>query len=441
MEQESKIRKSNGKSAVDARTSMKTMKFRTEEQRLLQSILTQKDALVKSLIFISGVRGTGKSMLVKTVLDGLPVPSTLVDCTVADTENAVASRIFSLLRHIDDDFSKASEGLTCRKLFDLRKFLRLFAVQKISTLIVVLDGFEMVEKWAFVWSELLKLQKFCLPALKFVVTSRSSVCLLAGTSYNFDDPMQIHLGKYNKDQLIDLVTGIFRCRSDVDAPFVRNYCDLIVDSFGPVTSDVRELRAYAQRYYPQYCAKVSKDVPVSQTEKLWRHILPHLRAELQFGHTKGFEEKARMEADIKSLPLHLRFLIVAGFFCSYNSSSMDAKMLSKRHDPGKKRAPHTGIKKKTTEKRLTMLGPQSFSFDRVYSGLRFLMEDVASGISPMQVQCSVRRLCDMELFVRVGHEDNLDYPKYKCRCSKEYVEQIAASIGLELNRYLKELQQ
>lgn len=254
---------------------------------LLRSTLTGSPQFPAPQIplFVCGPRGCGKTTIVKHVALQSKIPFVYVDCLILDTEQLITSSIVATLAKLSDAAAVPS-NITCKKLIDLNRiFSVLFPADSKKNsfeLILILDGIENLNlrKSADVIFEILQFQKSSDLKIKLIFTSRASWQSAVGFNRLIGDCVEIFLPAYTKKELMDLVSMIFL--SDEDSAFIRTFSELIVNQFHPITQDIRELRAYAQRYYPAYVTPViEKGVEKSQTEKLWRNILPNLTTDLQ----------------------------------------------------------------------------------------------------------------------------------------------------------------
>ena len=216
---------------------------------------------------------------------------------------------------------------------------------------------------------------------------------------------------------------------------LKSFSTLIVQTYFPVTKDVRELRAHAQRQFPRFISPITEGTAkANQSNLLYQKFLPVITAELRSNPADQFKRPSAAE----SLPLLMRYLLVACYLCSFNPSKVDARMVSKRHEKVRKEA-QPSARKKAKDKRLTVLGPQNFSLERLCSNFFSLTAELDVKFTMGQILSSLRSLCDIQLIVQVSAEENLDFPKFRCVCEKSRAVQVATSLGLELNRYLIDL--
>uniref|UniRef100_A0A6G1RBG5 Origin recognition complex subunit 5 n=1 Tax=Hypotaenidia okinawae TaxID=2861861 RepID=A0A6G1RBG5_9GRUI len=168
------------------------------------------------------------------------------------------------------------------------------------------------------------------------------------------------------------------------------------------------------------------------------------------GQLKGLSAHTHVE-----LPYYSKFLLIAAYLASYNPVRTDKRFFLKslitleknptcvRHkNLGHKeaRSKHHGKIRKTNfmkkhEKTSNhLLGPKPFPLDRL---LAILYSIVDNRVAPTaNIFSQITSLVTLQLLSIVGHNDQLDGPKYKCIVSLDFIRAIARTVNFDIIKYL-----
>lgn len=183
------------------------------------------------------------------------------------------------------------------------------------------------------------------------------------------------------------------------------------------------------------------------THKLWRNIEPHLKKAMQTVYLREvssvqWEQQLQMEekeagavrglsahAHVE-LPYYSKFLLIAAYLASYNPARTDKRFFLKHHGKIKK----TNFLKKHEKTSNHLLGPKPFPLDRL---LAIFYSVVDSRVAPTaSVFCQISSLVTLQLLNQVGHDDQLDAPKYKCAVSLDFILAISRTVSFDMVKYL-----
>nr|KAF6419095.1 origin recognition complex subunit 5 [Rousettus aegyptiacus] len=199
--------------------------------------------------------------------------------------------------------------------------------------------------------------------------------------------------------------------------------------------------------FPKYCEPVVKgEASERDTRKLWRNIEPHLKKAMQtvylreisssqweklqkddtdLGQLKGLSAYTHVE-----LPYYSKFILIAAYLASYNPARTDKRFFLKHHGKIKK----TNFLKKHEKTSNHLLGPKLFPLDRL---LAILYSIVDSRVAPTaNIFSQITSLVTLQLLTLVGHDDQLDGPKYKCTVSLDFIRAIARTVNFDIIKYL-----
>ncbi|OQV24530.1 putative Origin recognition complex subunit 5 [Hypsibius exemplaris] len=429
---------------------IESLLFRDPEFLHLTNLI--ESSTLRCPLYVTGTIGCGKTFLLNEIRrQSDHIPFAFVDCDTSPSEADVVRRIISELEPFygidqEEELDEIPSAKAPSTVADVRKFLstQLDDDEPLRS-VIVLDGIEQLTKGVELLTKLILLLHVGTIRLTLVLTGRMPWRNFAFGHPGLGDVVEFHLPCFSKKELIELLLLTFDVPVTKDKDLIAlealealeaAYCRLIVDTFYPVTKDVGLLRSLAHKHLPTFIRPIRDGkLQPQQTDGLFRAFLPILAAEVHGKPTSLPNEKK--SALPVTAPVHLRYVLIAAFLCSYNPSQADARMVAKRHDRVKK-ANQTPTKK-AKDKRLTVHGPQAFSFERLCSNFLSLTADLDVKVCMFQLQAHVKTLCDVRLLARIGHEESLDHPKFKCVCEKSAVQRVAASLDLDLNRYLIDL--
>lgn len=231
------------------------------------------------------------------------------------------------------------------------------------------------------------------------------------------------------------------------ADFYSAYINILLGVFYTVCRDLKELRHLAVLNFPKYCEPVVRgEAGERDTRKLWRNIEPHLKKAMQTvylrevsssqwetlqkddtdpGQLKGLSAYTHVE-----LPYYSKFILIAAYLASYNPARTDRRFFLKHHGKIKK----TNFLKKHEKTSNHLLGPKPFPLDRL---LAILYSIVDSRVAPTaNIFSQITSLVTLQLLTVVGHEDQLNGPKYKCTVSLDFIRSIARTVNFDIIKYL-----
>ncbi|GAU94145.1 hypothetical protein RvY_05971 [Ramazzottius varieornatus] len=417
---------------VDEKAPQTTILFRDSELSMLETLFSS--ASLRTAVFVNGGRGCGKSSILHQVTCRCKDPVVYVNCRFHETEAQLTADIYAKLSSFPSlapNFNKASPW---KKVPDMQRSLKQWPA---VSLVVVLDGIECVAKATDFLPGLIHPSSTSPVALRLVLVSRHPWQSFMFANSKMPEVIEIPLRSYTKDELVQLVLQIFDMEEadNEEKELLKSFSTLIVQTYFPITKDVREFRAHAQRHFPRFTSPITEGTAkANQSNILYQKFLPVITAELRSNPA----DQAKSSSMAESMPLLMRYLLVACYLCSFNPSKADARMVSKRHEKVRK---ETGpsARKKAKDKRLTVLGPQNFSLERLCSNFFSLTAELEIKFTMGQILSGLRTLCGLQLILRVSAEENINFPKFRCICEKSRAVQAATSLGLELNRYLIDL--
>ncbi|XP_068785769.1 origin recognition complex subunit 5 isoform X2 [Struthio camelus] len=234
---------------------------------------------------------------------------------------------------------------------------------------------------------------------------------------------------------------------EYSADFYAAYINILLGVFYMVCRDLKELQHLAVLNFSKYCEPVVRgEANERDTRKLWKNIEPHLKKAMQtvylreisssqwerlqrdggeLGQFKGLSAHAHVE-----LPYYSKFLLIAAYLASYNPVRTDKRFFLKHHGKIKK----TNFMKKHEKTSNHLLGPKPFPLDRL---LAILYSIVDNRVAPTaNIFSQITSLVTLQLLSMVGHNDQLDGPRYKCTVSLDFIRAVARTVNFDIIKYL-----
>uniref|UniRef100_A0A286XEX7 Origin recognition complex subunit 5 n=1 Tax=Cavia porcellus TaxID=10141 RepID=A0A286XEX7_CAVPO len=393
----------------------------------LQSLFGERHHYSFPSIFIYGHTASGKTYVTQTLLRTLELPHVFVNCFSEE---------------------ECSTKITCETFNDFVRFFKQITKAenlKNQTVYIVLDKADCLRDMeANLLPGFLRLQE---------LTDRNVTVLFLSEiiwekfrpSTGCFEPFVLYFPDYSIGNLQKIL-----CHDhppEYSADFYAAYINILLGVFYTVCRDLKELRHLAVLNFPKYCEPVVKgEASERDTRKLWKNIEPHLKKAMQTvylreisssqweklqkddtdpGQLKGLSAYTHVE-----LPYYSKFILIAAYLASYNPARTDKRFFLKHHGKIKK----TNFLKKHEKTSNHLLGPKPFPLDRL---LAILYSIVDSRVAPTaNIFSQITSLVTLQLLTLVGHDDQLDGPKYKCMVSLDFIRAIARTVNFDIIKYL-----
>ncbi|KAK3544875.1 hypothetical protein QTP86_027587, partial [Hemibagrus guttatus] len=409
----------------------------------LLTLMGEPDQYSYPSVFIYGHRATGKSHVLLTLLTHLQLPHAAVSCVECVSAGLMFEQVLSAL------FGPAAASLLPRSpsLSDFVRIYRQACVQHPAqqTRYIVFEKAELLRDMeANLLPALLRLQE--------LVDDNVTVFLLSEIVWEkfrpntgCFEPLLLHFPDYTKAELLHILS---RDSHPSHTPeLYSSYINILLGVFYSVCRDLRELRHLAALNFCKFCEPLEKgEARESDTHKLWRNIEPHLKKAMQSVYLREVSsvQWGQQQVDEKEtislrglsahthveLPYYSKFLLIAAYLASYNPARTDRRFFLKHHGKMKK----TNFLKKHEKTSNHLLGPKPFPLDRL---LAIFYSVVDSRVAPTaSVFSQISSLVTLQLLSQVGHDDQLDSPKYKCAVSLDFILAISRTVSFDIVRYL-----
>ncbi|XP_072530214.1 origin recognition complex subunit 5 [Salminus brasiliensis] len=394
-------------------------------------------------IFIYGHRATGKSHVVLTLLKELELPHAAVSCVECVSAGLLFEQVLLALFGVD------SAALLPRapSLSDFVRIYRQTCAQHPAqqTRYLVLERAELLRDMeANLLPGLLRLQELVNDNVTVVLLSEIVWDKFRPNTGCFE-PLLLHFPDYTKAELLQILS--LDSNPSYTPELYSSYINILLGVFFSVCRDLRELRHLAALNFSKFCEPLEKgEAKESDTHKLWRNIEPHLKRAMQTVYLREvssvqWEQQQMDEKEATALrglsahahvelPYYSKFLLIAAYLASYNPARTDRRFFLKHHGKLKK----TNFLKKHEKTSNHLLGPKPFPLDRL---LAIFYSVVDSRVAPTaSVFSQISSLVTLQLLSQVGHDDQLDSPKYKCAVSFDFILAISRTVSFDIVRYL-----
>lgn len=417
---------------------------RETQASILLAFLGEPEHYSYPSIFIYGHRASGKSHVTECILQELELPHAIVSCV----ECVSAGLLFE--QSLQAFFGPEAPSLLPRSP-SLSDFVRIYKhlcaqTPASQTRYLVLDRAELLRDMeANLLPGLLRLQELVDDNVTVILLSEIVWDKFRPNTGCFE-PLLLHFPDYSKAELQQILVRDYH--PGYSAELYASFISILLGVFYSVCRDLRELRHLAALNFSKFCEPLEKEeVKESDTHKLWRNIEPHLKKAMQTVYLREvssvqWEQQQQMEdkeaGALKGLsayahvelPYYSKFLLIAAYLASYNPARTDRRFFLKHHGKIKK----TNFLKKHEKTSNHLLGPKPFPLDRL---LAIFYSVVDSRVAPTaSIFSQISSLVTLQLLTQVGHDDQLDAPKYKCAVSLDFIQAISRTVSFDIIRYL-----
>lgn len=435
----------------EVRTERQKVVCRDRQFNLLKAFMGQRHQVAPPALFLYGHTGTGKSLVINTLMQSLDLPHVMVSCVECYSQRFLYERILNKLQGLRCYMADPESYLKCDNMNDfVRMFKQVCEDRGLNsqTMYIVFDRAECLRDKeinilpAFLRLQELTHQNVCVILMTEIVWEK----FRTGTGYC--EPYILHFPDYTRDEILTILTE--DRPEGCEADFYSMYLNLLLSVFHMVCRDLREIRYLASLNYDQYCQPIrAGEALASDTRKLWKNIEPHLKKALQTVYLREVSSSQWEEAQQKTelgqtpslqglssrnhveLPYYSKYLLIAAYLASYNPAKTDRRFFAKHSGKVKKRAKLIKKHERTSNH---MLGPKQFPMDRLMAIFFSIVEGKVAPTANVFMQIS--SLVSLTMLGQVAGDDQIDTPKYKCLVSLEFIKSVSRTVGFDVVRYL-----
>lgn len=382
-------------------------------------------------LYIRGGPSTGKASILRGLLGALGLRHAVVDLVECYSSRVMFEMVLNQLTGHRVDPSSGAPFAACEH------FVEFVGHLGGAEAVVVLQHAEQLRHMdANVLPALL--------ALRQLASARVSVVLLSEVAFekyysklNLREPLQMSFPQYSMEQLqeilaLDYPQGANLVDLPVSEEFFRSYLRVFLPVFFRACRDLRELRHMSRKHFAQYCQPVlDGQVRMADALALWKRIAPVFNASFSSLYLRISCKQPGQELE---LPFYSKFLLIAAYLASYNSTKDDKRLFMKFH--GKKRKTRHDVQRKSKPSTHlnTQIGPKAFSLDRLLAIFYSILEDKVGFNNHLLIQVS--SLVELQLLSLASEEAKLDERKYKCNVSFDTIQAIAKMVGFNVRKFL-----
>ncbi|XP_039950133.1 origin recognition complex subunit 5 [Bactrocera tryoni] len=438
--------------------------------RTLTNLIGHSEEMLPAAIHIYGHTGTGKTTLLKNFLnETMRRNKNKLNIAYVNCVESYTSRILfeNILEYISGDIA---DDIKTDNLKDFVEKLRRIQSQPDAQYIISLDNAERLRDMdANVLPSLLRLQQ--LTGLNICVVLISQLPLekfYCKTS--IDDPITLYFPQYTKSETLEILSADFKNAQKlvvallnrkkpenlstkldivdtVTREFFNNYLNLFLGVFYKACRDLSELKITARKCFTFYMEPIlDGTVSMSDVSRLWRCIAGQLRTALSQVYIRSGQPETPVVNNDKEilkvaqsleLPYYGKYLLIAAFIASYNSSKEDKRLFVKNHGKRRKRLQNVNANAKVTEKMNTYIGPKSFSVDRLLAIFYAILDEKVGLTCNLLSQIST--LVNLKLLSFVSGENVMDgTSRLQCTVGLEFVICISQVVGFNVRQYLSD---
>lgn len=417
----------------------------------LYSLIGRENEPLPDSIFVYGHMATGKSFIVRNLLEYLRYNVSYINCMEYLGNRHMYNYILDdlIAQSTEKSCSNALLKRNCDNILDFILALKMISLNNDKRPIVLV--FDMCHK-------IRDIDVTFLPAiLKLRELSAINVCTILISNIAWEkfrstlgtlEPIKIHFPQYMKDEFVQLLL-LYRPAMHYDIYFYKNYLNLFLSVFFRFCRDLNELRYMAELNFVKYIEPIeNKRIEQDNIAALWRNISLILKSNLEviylrvsMGHFSQ-PENDRVSREIESttklalsfeLPFYAKYILIAAYLASHNPAKNDKRIFAKRDI---KKREKIRSNKKLVKQVDCLKKPRIFTISRMLAIFCCIIDENIDINANILAQVST--MCQLGLLVAAGGDNilQLDEPKFKCCASYDFVTVIAKTVGFHIMNYL-----
>lgn len=423
----------------------------------LCNYLGHKDEPFPDCIYIYGGSGTGKTAVIKAILESFQINHAFINLIECYTPKILFESILNQLTGFKIDPTKGHPFTKCDNMMDFVSCLqRCSRETNLNGSIVVLDKSEQLRQMDYnLLPGFLRMRELSRIGITVILLSE----IVFEKYYargNIVQPLKVYFPRYSLEELLNIlmldyisakasIYKNYKKTLDFDETFFKNYLNLFLSVFHRACRDLSELRHMSKINFMEYCRPImNKELKLTDSLALWRRIAPILKSSLEILYlrvqvdTESAQKQVAFSkenlAQSLELPFYAKYLLIAAYLASYNPTKEDKKLFMKYQSKKSKTMREVKAKSKVSEKLNTQLGPKAFSLDRLLAIFYAILEDKVGFNNNLLVQVS--SLVELQLLTALSDNFALDGQKYKCIVSFDFIQTISKMVGFNIRKYL-----
>ncbi|XP_018318411.1 origin recognition complex subunit 5 [Agrilus planipennis] len=438
-----------------------TFPARKQQIAQLYNLFGQKNDLLVDAVYIFGCTSTGKTSLVRGLLEKVHVKHCIVNLVECYSTKVFLEKILNILAGHSIDPSNPCPYAKCENAMDFIEHLKKFSCSTgLDSVVFVLDKAENLRSMDHnLLPIFMSLRKLTGIEISTILISELPFEKFYG--YAHYDPIKVFFPQYTKDELMEILARDYPYFKEVlakDFPsvdflsvdFFRAYLNVFLSVFYRTCRDLSELRHNARLNFVPYCDPIfQKNCNPNDSMALWRFIAPTLKSclevlYLRIANTTDTIRDDKQPLNLMSskenlaqtleLPFYAKYLLIAAYLASYNSPKDDKRLFVKYHGKKRKSKRDMSQKNKVSEQLNTQLGPKAFNLDRLIAIFYSILDEKVGLTHNLLVQ--VTTLVELQLLLLVSENAGIDVYKYKCNVGYDFIENVSRMVGFNIRKYL-----
>jgi origin recognition complex subunit 5 len=430
---------------------MTSITARSDEIELLRAFLPNDLKTAPRTLLIQGNPATGKTLTLRHYLKSIKVNHSFIECDQCLSTKILWKRVMSSLQR-DSGLIKGSrienESQVTSSfqgfLKSLKDFLRKHKYRKLHYIVldradqVMEDGEELFTNFSRI-QESLQVENISVIFVTSPVMPRRLITLsvptIFFTNYSNKDTVEILV----RNKLCQFPESLLISQSAEDL-FWENYVNLIVDSYFTFTTNITLLRRILIRLWDKFIEPIIKfDLSPNEFHKVYRENFKLLSTEYAINedNVMNIDEDDNEEQISANLSTISKFILVAAYIASFNSSKHDWLLFSKNRDLKKYRS----SPKKKPKLSSKSIEASAFDMERLLAITHSIYESVHGKKleSNVDLTTQIADLSSLNLLLKSQNQDYISAKvKWKANVTHEFIQPVAYSIGFRLEDYLTE---
>lgn len=420
-------------------------------QKLLNLFAHKDEPFVES-VFVYGGSCTGKSATVIGVLGKLHVKHCIVNLVECYTSKILFETILNKVYNKRLDPKNPTPAVKCDIVMDFINHLKNdFLMNNMNNFVIVLDKAEVLQNMNYnLLGIFLKLRELCgLPVTVIFISE-----ILFQNNFNqMVTPVKIYFPQYthnenikilalDEDKARQFVTNHYQKQIEFNSDFFQNYLNIFLSVFCRTTRNLSELKRMSRINFLKYCEPiVNNSHKMEDSLALWRNISTVLKSSLEVLHLMLETEntiQTKMNSQdvvaILELPFYAKYLLIAAYLASYNTTKEDKRLFMKFQGKKQKSRKQTKMQRNIVKKLSVQLGPSQFTFDRLLAIFYSILDQKVGFNNNLLVQVS--SLVELKFLLTISDNSPIDSQKYKCNLTFDFIQEISRFMGLNIRKYL-----
>jgi origin recognition complex subunit 5 len=242
------------------------------------SLMGEPSHWVTPSIYIYGHSGTGKTSLIKSIMEVSKVPFAYVDVLECHSLRILYETILNQLSGVKPSLSNNYVGYEkCDNMLLFIEYMTQMDNIKDKSVYIIIDNIESLNV----------LSQATLPAfLRLSELTKLNLCVImigriSWESFHIDngirDPLLLYFNQYSKNEILQILSQNWNT-SDYPESFHITYLTHVWNVVNTISRNIEDLCYISELMFPLYCEPITNGLATaSESKKLWNSIEPYFR--------------------------------------------------------------------------------------------------------------------------------------------------------------------